>query len=419
MRIKISFLSLFYTCVLIITACDTSNNLKPPDNSYFVKYYGGDGNQMAADMIANKDGTLVLLGNSNVGDQHIFLVKTDSKGNVIWQNNYGGTTDVAKDIESTADGGYVILSDYLASTDNMDIKLTQITADGKEVRTSVYGSSYNDNSKAMTVLSDGGYIITGYSSFDWEPSTSIGFERTSSIFHFRCDKDFNFYNETRWKNFFGSGKNNFGVKVLEAPGSGFYVYGCTDVMHDSKINEKINFFYYQLDDYGKNSNGPTFIGSSDKDVVMNAVIEVPPGLLSGNLSVGYSTNPVGNSQLHVLKLKYPLQFSVINDRQFDQGILGIRQIEGIAAFPSVTAPQGYLILSNEKDETNQSNILLSKINQTGDAVWSASFGGSKNDKAASVAELPDGKIVILGTVQLDIQLKMALLKVNARGQFLN
>jgi hypothetical protein len=53
-------------------------------------------------------------------------------------------------------------------------------------------------------------------------------------------------------------------------------------------------------------------------------------------------------------------------------------------------------------------------------LWSTTLGSEdEDDTAAAVAELPDGKIVILGTMGLtDNQFKMAFIKVNRTGQFL-
>jgi hypothetical protein len=43
----------------------------------------------------------------------------------------------------------------------------------------------------------------------------------------------------------------------------------------------------------------------------------------------------------------------------------------------------------------------------------------KSSEGASVAELPDGRIMILGTIELETQDKIGLMKVNSQGEFLN
>ena len=73
-------------------------------------------------------------------------------------------------------------------------------------------------------------------------------------------------------------------------------------------------------------------------------------------------------------------------------------------------------LSNVSIDYNFSNRKkFGKVN------WSASFGSvTKEDFAGTVRELKDGKIVILGTIELESQnSKMALIKLNSSGEFLN
>src|SRR5581483_8392553 len=91
-------------------ACDTASNIKPPDKNYFVKYYGGDGNQTAVGLIVNSDGSFFILGNSRVAvgePQQVYLAKADARGNLIWQVTYGKSEMEAKDFV-IADGTIVV-----------------------------------------------------------------------------------------------------------------------------------------------------------------------------------------------------------------------------------------------------------------------------------------------------------------------
>ncbi len=65
-----------------------------------------------------------------------------------------------------------------------------------------------------------------------------------------------------------------------------------------------------------------------------------------------------------------------------------------------------------------SNIWLTKIDLSGKELWSVSFGSDQgDDEVGAVAELPDGKILVLGTVELgDNKKKLTLIKLNSKGQ---
>ena len=64
---------------------------------------------------------------------------------------------------------------------------------------------------------------------------------------------------------------------------------------------------------------------------------------------------------------------------------------------------------------NTSEISLSKISFNGIIEWSRSFGNTDDDFAGSLIQLSDGSLVVIGTVRLESQTKMALIKTNKDG----
>ena len=65
------------------------------------------------------DGNYVFLGATTSftqgtnNPQDIFLVKADQNGNELWNRNLGG--HAGKSIQNTADGGFIVLGDTVAS----------------------------------------------------------------------------------------------------------------------------------------------------------------------------------------------------------------------------------------------------------------------------------------------------------------
>ena len=66
-REVILFLFLSVGLLTGILSCDTASSVEDPDLTYFVKYYGGDGNQKGVYMLALNDGSFLLLGNYSEG----------------------------------------------------------------------------------------------------------------------------------------------------------------------------------------------------------------------------------------------------------------------------------------------------------------------------------------------------------------
>ena len=77
------------------------------------KDFGGVGNEQGTSVQRTKDNWFVLAGTSTLPGQksQVFLVKTDGRGELIWQKKYGNATlnDTAWEVRQTSDGGYIIV----------------------------------------------------------------------------------------------------------------------------------------------------------------------------------------------------------------------------------------------------------------------------------------------------------------------
>ncbi|MBT8184805.1 MAG: hypothetical protein KJN76_08180, partial [Eudoraea sp.] len=80
-------------------------------------YFGGSNNDRAHSVVQENDGGFIMAGFSESADSDISLakgsydfwvVKVDGKGELVWENSYGGSgIEVAYDIANTEDGAYV------------------------------------------------------------------------------------------------------------------------------------------------------------------------------------------------------------------------------------------------------------------------------------------------------------------------
>jgi hypothetical protein len=403
----------------IFQSCETHNNVDPPDNHYFIKYYGGDGDQIAVDLLVNDDGTIMFLGNSVsdiASENHMYLLKLEANGNVAWETRLGTALDVAKDLEVTNDGRYIVLADHKKSESNIDMKLLRITADGSPVDSIVYGSPGNESSRTITPLSDGGFIITGSTEYD----TTIILDPTrpddqSDIFHFRCNSNL-IFDTNLWQGQYGPGTKDLGTKVFQHAEDQFYVFGSTNLVHGTNTNGKLNLIYYPIDGFGRNGN-PNYLGNFALDTESAFIMKIPDAMGAGFLIV--STESQGNSvvNMHISKLQPILQFNTTNDAQFDKTInITSRKLTSLSSTAVVQGERGFVILANEARETGR-NMWISKLDQNGNQLWSASYGSEEEDDfGASVIELSDGKLLVAGTVRLiNNQYKMVLMKLNSKG----
>lgn len=408
-------------------SCDTDSNINDPTESHFIKYYGGDGNQRGVDMLTLSDGNILLLGNSQfAGAKSIFLVKINSRGEVIWEKTFEGTTEVAVDIEPTNDGNFVILSALEITPENHDIRLMIVSPNGDEISSASYGSQNlkKEIPKSVTPLRDGGFIVTGVTLADFTVEPQVNPDLYSNFFHFRCDASLTFDN-TNWDEYYGSlAQVDGAVKIFQDPLDNFFVFGYSDQKLKPEQQGKVAILYYQVGNGGTIDSEQVNLGIDNQqglqtDIRTEFVHPVSDELGAGYLVVATRLNAPGQTTLHAARLRPDLEFNPVKDKQFDKEIaIGSTSIQARAATTSLLAPQGFLLLGEELRSLGTKNLSLTKIDQTGQVVWTVSLGSEEeDDEAAAVVETADGKILVLGTVELgDNQTKMALFKLNSTGR---
>ena len=119
-------------------------------------------------VIEASDGGFVTVGHvaiSGSTDYEIYVLKTDSDGNEQWNQKFGGGTwyNSAYSVIETFEGGYAVSGTIWDQTDSPECFLRKIDDDGNtEWDCIVDGSSFPEHGKALTQLSDGGYVVGGY-----------------------------------------------------------------------------------------------------------------------------------------------------------------------------------------------------------------------------------------------------------------
>lgn len=112
-----------------------------------------------------QDGGYIIMGSTvPIGSipGEIWLIKTDSDGNEVWDKILGGSgEDVGKSVQQTSDGGYIIVGSNPYSAVNQGIWLIKTDANGNVVWDRIFGESGWNEGKSVQQTSDGGYIITG------------------------------------------------------------------------------------------------------------------------------------------------------------------------------------------------------------------------------------------------------------------
>ncbi|OFY73797.1 MAG: hypothetical protein A2236_12360 [Bacteroidetes bacterium RIFOXYA2_FULL_33_7] len=114
------------------------------------------------------DAGFVMIGNSysfGNGSSDIYLVKTNSAGELQWQKKYGGDSDdFSENIVSTYDGGYLISGKtYSYELGGSDLYLVKIDSAGNFQWDKTCGTIYSEGLGYAIQASDTSYVIVGTS----------------------------------------------------------------------------------------------------------------------------------------------------------------------------------------------------------------------------------------------------------------
>ena len=173
------------------------------------KTFGGSGSDWGYSITTTSDLGVLITGYTesndvdfkgmNKGEKDIFVIKLDSLGDVQWKRTYGGTGgDEGWSITTTPDGG-IIISGYTRSNngdfDGMhkgqyDIFVMKLDSLGDVQWKRTYGGTGNDWGHSIATTSDGGPILTGYSSSNDFDFNGIG-KGGSDIFVITLDSNGN------------------------------------------------------------------------------------------------------------------------------------------------------------------------------------------------------------------------------------
>ena len=132
------------------------------------KTYGGAADDEARSVEETADGGFIVSGftQSYGSGYQMYLIKTNSTGNVTWSKTFGGGGfELGYSVKQTSDGGYVLLgySDSYGSG-LYDVLLLKLSATGSITWSKTYGGSADDYGLCIHITSDGGYIISGKTS---------------------------------------------------------------------------------------------------------------------------------------------------------------------------------------------------------------------------------------------------------------
>ena len=162
-----------YTLLISVLISSCSRNTTGPDDTwggiFWQNTYGGDGSESGHAVQQTADGGYIIVGRTTsfgMGEDDVYLIKTDYNGNEVWSRTYGGAnSDVGNYVIQTNDGGYLAAGyTYSFSAEFADIYIVRTDHLGDTIWTRTYGGDGYDKTYSIAKTSDGNYILAGCTS---------------------------------------------------------------------------------------------------------------------------------------------------------------------------------------------------------------------------------------------------------------
>jgi len=349
--------------ILLANSTNTSQNngmtdynllkLDEQGNQQWSKFFGANQNENASAFTSTSDGGYLIAGvsyspslSSNFSDKgNFWIVKTNAEGNLLWQKSYGGSGfDSANQIIQANDGGYLIGGISFSTDDNEDLdtygngdfRLIKIDEQGAILWQKIFGGSRSETLTDLLQVEDG-YILAGNT-----------FSRDGDLIYSNGQSDawilkINNTGDIQWSQVYGGIANDEVNSIAPTYDGGFVATGKKGTIDLNAAGIQPDYdedlWVFKIDASG-NTLWSKELGGSKFDFG-NDVIQ----LLDGNILVAGNT------------------FSNDQDVQGHKG----RQDAWLIQF------------SNE-----------------GELQWKKIYGGSGNDEATAIFQLPNGAINIAG-----------------------
>jgi hypothetical protein len=170
------------------------------------RVYGGNKDDYAKDIQQTADGGYILAGSSNsfTSSNAAWILKLDSVGNIHWSKTYNGSHEL-NSLKETSDGGYIAAGSTYFGSGKGDGCLLKLNSLGSIEWQKAYGGTEPDSFSSVSQTPDGGYIATGAGGDD-----------------VRIIK-LNSSGDIVWQKTYGGITNDFFASVVEQTNDGGYI----------------------------------------------------------------------------------------------------------------------------------------------------------------------------------------------------
>jgi hypothetical protein len=182
--------------------------------------YGGLLNDGFYSLVNTSDGGYTLAGYTNssgFGKEDVWLVKVDSQGNMDWNRTFGGSeSDFGRSLVYCSDGGYLLACETSSfSSEDNDIWVIKTDTTGNMLWNQTYGRKGFQYVFTIIETNDGGYVLACSTSIISSEYTDAWLIKLNSI------------GNIEWNQTYGGLKNEFANSLVTTDDGGYCFAGST------------------------------------------------------------------------------------------------------------------------------------------------------------------------------------------------
>ncbi len=314
-------------------------------DTVWTRTYGGNLWDSGIGIQRATDGGYIIASASNSidpGNYDIYLIKINTAGETQWTKSVGGpATDYAHSIQTTSDGGYVVLAHTLSfGQGSLDFYLLKFDRKGDTLWTKTYGGAQSDWGSTVQQTRDGGFILVG-------DTKSFG-DSNGDVYLVKTDANGN----TLWTKTYGGNDYDRGFHVIQTNDNGYIIVGAT-----KSFGAGMNDLYIIKTDAAGDTLWTRTVGGPESDGASFVQQTKDGGYI---ISGGVNSFGFGGSDAYLVKLNSA--GNILWTRVFggakNDGAKCVRQ----------TADGGFVVVgSSESFTTGQGyDVYLIKTNGSGD-----------------------------------------------------
>jgi len=285
-----------------------------------------------------------------------------------WTKTYGGSgSDCGESVQQTSDRGYIIAG-YTNSygAGSSDVYLIKTDSAGDTLWARTYGGSDEDYGGSVQQTSDGGYIVAGET---WSYGEGGG------VYLIKTDS----FGDTLWTRTYGGSDEDYSVQ--QTTDGGYIVVGETW----SYGAGECDIYLIKTDFLGDTLWTKTYGGSED-DYGYSVQQTTDGGYIVAGNTWSYG---IGESDVYLIKTNDS------GDTLWTRTYGGISYDVGRSV--QQTTDGGYIVAGvTESYGAGSDDVYLIKTNDSGDTLWTRTYGGISYDVGESVQQTTDGGYIVAG-----------------------